>query len=419
MTKDTIGVDISKDHLDAHRMSDGKSRRFANDHAGHRTFLKWLDGETGTRIVYEPTGAYHRAFERTLAAAGLALVKVNPRQARRFAEATGRLAKTDRLDAAMLARMGALLELEARPVRNPALNDLKDLLIAREALVKNRTAAKNRAKNLTLPILKRQNGEQLRQIERQMAAIESEIMALIKVDPQLARRFDILVSIPGVSAITAFALIIDMPELGSIGNGQAASLAGLAPVARQSGHWTGRAFIRGGRSNVRQALYMPALVAMRFNPDLKANTTSSKPLENRQRSPSQPSCESSSSWQTPSSEMAENGPHPFLDQDGYSRPGAERALTGQASALARSALEVELFQQRLDGPPALPGVRAQHGFRHWDVPAVFPLPHPVDAVAATAVRNPRDSSRRHSKWQAPRPSTVHGAPDAAVGYGAA
>ena len=270
MTKDTIGVDISKDHLDAHRMSDGKSRRFANDHAGHRTFLKWLGGATGTRIVYEPTGAYHRAFERTLAAAGLALVKVNPRQARRFAEATGRLAKTDRLDAAMLARMGALLALEARPVRNPALNDLKDLLIAREALVKNRTAAKNRAKNLTLPILKRQNGEQLRQIERQMAAIESEIMALIKVDPQLARRFDILVSIPGVSAITAFALIIDMPELGSIGNGQAASLAGLAPVARQSGHWTGRAFIRGGRSNVRQALYMPALVAMRFNPDLKA-----------------------------------------------------------------------------------------------------------------------------------------------------
>jgi transposase len=269
MTNDTIGVDISKDHLDTHRVSDGSSRRFANDRAGHAAFIVW-SGEPGSRIVYEPTGPYHRAFEQRLADAGLALVKVNPRRARRFAEATGRLAKTDRLDAAMLARMGSLLELEARPVRSPVLNDLKDLHMAREALVKNRTAAKNRAKNLNLPILRRHNAAQLRQIERQMTAIETEIMALIKADPDLAGRFDILVSIPGVSAITAFALLIDMPELGTLENAQAASLAGLAPVARQSGNWNGRAFIRGGRANVRQALYMPALVATRFNPDLKA-----------------------------------------------------------------------------------------------------------------------------------------------------
>ncbi len=270
MTKDTIGVDISKDHLDAYRMSDGAHRRFANDKAGHRALLKWLSGETSTRIVYEPTGPYHRAFERRLADAGFPLVKVDPRQARRFAEATGRLAKTDRLDAAMLARMGALLNLEARPPRSPILNDLKDLSMAREALVKNRTAARNRAKTLTLALLRRHNAEQIRQIERQIDAIEAEIMTIIKADPDFARRFDILVSIQGVSAITAFALIIDMPELGSIENAQAASLAGLAPVARQSGNWTGRAFIRGGRANVRQALYMPALVAIRFNPHLKA-----------------------------------------------------------------------------------------------------------------------------------------------------
>jgi transposase len=269
MTNDTIGVDISKDHLDAHRMSNGASRRFANDRAGHRAFTGWL-GQPDMRIVYEPTGPYHRTFERKLAAAGFALVKVNPRQARRFAEATGRLAKTDRLDAAMLARMGTLLDLDARPVRCPILNDLKDLHTARKSLVKSRTAARNRAKILTLAILRRHNAEQIRQIERQMAAIDKEIMALIETAPELARRFDILVSIPGVSAITAFALLIDMPELGTLGNGQAASLAGLAPVARQSGNWTGRAFIRGGRANVRQALYMPALVAMRFNPDLKA-----------------------------------------------------------------------------------------------------------------------------------------------------
>lgn len=192
----------------------------------------------------------------------------------------------------LLARMGALLDIEARPARSPVLNDLKDLHMAREALVKNRTAAKNRAKNLSLAILKRHNAEQLRQIKRQMAAIEKEIMALIEAEPDLSRRFDILVSIPGVSAITAFALIIDMPELGTLGNGQAASLAGLAPVARQSGQWTGRAFIRGGRANVRKALYMPALVAMRFNPDPRPTTTGSSQPANPPRRPLPQSCES-------------------------------------------------------------------------------------------------------------------------------
>lgn len=269
MIKDTIGVDISKDHLDAHRMHDGASRRFANDRIGHTAFLAWA-GQGGARIVYEPTGPYHLAFERRLADEGRPLVKVNPRQARRFAGATGRLAKTDRLDAALLARMGAVLDLEARPVRSPVLGDLKQLHMARQALVKNRTAARNRAKNLTLQILKRQNAAQLRQIERQITQIEAEIMAAVKADPGLARRFDILVSVPGISAVTAFALIIEMPELGTLENGQAASLAGLAPVARQSGQWIGRAFIRGGRATVRQALYMPALVATRHNPDLKA-----------------------------------------------------------------------------------------------------------------------------------------------------
>lgn len=170
----------------------------------------------------------------------------------------------------MLARMGALLDLEARPARSPILKDLNDLHMAREALVKNRKAAKNRAKTLILPILERHNAEQLRQIERQITAIEKEIVALITADQELARRFDILVSIPGVSAITAFALIIDMPELGTLGKGQAASLAGLAPITRQYGQWTGRAFVRGGWANIRQALYMPALVAMRFNTDFKA-----------------------------------------------------------------------------------------------------------------------------------------------------
>jgi transposase len=136
--------------------------------------------------------------------------------------------------------------------------------------VKDRTAAKNRRQVLTESLLKRQNTQRLEQIKRQIVAIEAAILEQIRVDPDLAQRFAILTSIPGVSAITAFALLIEMPELGALEAGQAASLAGLAPVARQSGRWTGRAFIRGGRAAVRQAVYMPALVAARFNPDMKA-----------------------------------------------------------------------------------------------------------------------------------------------------
>jgi transposase len=272
MTLSTIGIDISKETLDVHRMSDGASRRFSNDKAGHKALIVWIGGDAA-RVVFEPTGPYHRAFEHALAKAGLPLVKVNPRQARRFAEATGKLAKTDRLDAALLARMGALLAIEPRPARSKALAELKELHIAREALVKDRTAAKNRAKIRTLALLKRQNAQRLDQIERQIAAIDAAILAFIEANAELAKRFAILTSIPGVSQITAFALLIEMPELGTLEARQAASLAGLAPVARQSGRWTGRAFIRGGRARVRQALYMPALVAARFNPELKAKYT--------------------------------------------------------------------------------------------------------------------------------------------------
>lgn len=268
MTQITIGVDISKDTLDVYRLPDGERRQFANDAAGHKALIAFI-GKGVARIVFEPTGPYHRAFEAALARKGLPLVKVNPRQARRFAQAAGKLAKTDRIDAANLARMGAALELEARPPRPESLNELKELYAARQALVKDRTAARNRQKQLTLTLLKRHNAQRLLQIDRQIEAVEASIEARLKADPALARKLEILTSIPGLSTITAFALLIEMPELGSLEGKQAASLAGLAPMTRQSGRWTGRAFMTGGRANVRHALYMPALVAARFNQDLK------------------------------------------------------------------------------------------------------------------------------------------------------
>jgi transposase len=266
----TVGVDIGKDHLDVCLHPGGMERRFTNDAKGHRTLIAWLTPHTVTRVVYEATGAYHRAFERTLAQADLPLAKVNPRQARRFAEATGQLAKTDRCDAAMLARLGALLEPPVRSVPTPVLATMRELHGARQALIKDRTAALNRQKQLTAALLKRHALQRLRQIKVQLAAIEAELDALCAADQDLVRRRAILASIPGIGEATAIALLIEMPELGSLEPGPAASLAGLAPMARDSGRSTGRRFIRGGRTGLRRALYMPALVATRFNPDLRA-----------------------------------------------------------------------------------------------------------------------------------------------------
>jgi len=268
MTETNIGIDISKDHLDVHRLPGDERRRFDNSKAGHKALIRWI-GDTPARVVYEPTGYYHRALERALAAAGMPIAKVNPRQARRFAEATGNLAKTDALDAAMLTRMGAVLSLEARPVPSGIINDLRDLRTARNALIKDQGAALTRAKAITLPLLKRQNAARLKQIEAQREAVDAEINALIQGDPDLAQRFAILCSIPGIAEVSAAMLLIEMPELGSLDEKQVAALAGLAPIARQSGNWKGKSFIRGGRQQVRQGLYMPALVAIRFNADLK------------------------------------------------------------------------------------------------------------------------------------------------------
>ena len=270
MTEVTIGIDISKDHLDVHRLPDASSKRFANTPAGLRSLIRWVGGACVTRVVYEATGAYHRLLETTLARAAWPLAKVNPRQARRFAEAVGVLAKTDRVDAAMLARFGIALAPAPTQPLDAALDDLRDLHLARRTLVKDRTAAKNRQAIARLPLIKRQLARRLAQIDRQVKAIDAEIDDRLRAAPDLARRVDILKSIPGISSITALAILVEMPEIGQLGPKQAASLAGLAPMNRQSGAWRGKAAIRGGRATLRQALYMPALVAMRFHPELTA-----------------------------------------------------------------------------------------------------------------------------------------------------
>jgi transposase len=222
------------------------------------------------RVVFEPTGAYHHALERRLGQTDMKLVKVNPLQARRFAEAIGKRAKTDAVDAAMLARFGALCQSPSRAIVSEKLDVMKELLVARCGLVKDRVAALNRAQVLRSPLLRRLAAQRLHLVKRQIAAIDEALRQSCRADPALRARLAILVSIPGVGEATAMTMLIEMPELGSIENKSVASLTGLAPMASDSGQHRGKRFIRGGRAHVRQALYMPALVAIRFNATLKA-----------------------------------------------------------------------------------------------------------------------------------------------------
>ena len=265
--KDNIGIDVSKTHLDVYRTSIDAHARFENTPAGFRALNRWIGTDLPDLVVYEPTGPYHADFEHAFAGR-LPLVKVNPLQARRFAQARGTRAKTDAVDARMLACMGAALDLMPDRPAEQYQRELKELQIARMALVKDRTRLLNRLKTQSLAFTRRQTKARISQVERQLTVLEEELRTCLRSCPRRARAFDILHSIPGVGKVTAAAILIECPEIGTLTRKQAASLAGLAPMARQSGQWRGKAFIQGGRKFLRDTLYMPALVAARFNPDL-------------------------------------------------------------------------------------------------------------------------------------------------------
>ena len=268
MMKDSIGIDISKDHLDVYRLGTGAFARYTNDPAGFRALKRWIGDRQPHLLVYEATGPYHGRFEQAFAGK-LPLVKVNPLQARRFAQACGRRAKTDQVDARMLAQMGSALDLVADKPADEGQDELKELQVARTALVKDRTRLKNRLQTQTLAITRRHTRARLAQVERQLEALQGEIASRLKASAKRARAYAILQSIRGIGDVVAAAILIECPEIGTLDRKQAAALAGLAPMTRQSGKWKGKAFIQGGRKFLRDALYMPALVAIRFNPDLK------------------------------------------------------------------------------------------------------------------------------------------------------
>ncbi len=262
------GIDVSKSRLDVH--ANGDDGGFANGKEGFRALHGWLRERGVTHVVVEATGRYHRQLHQSLHDRGYIVHVVNPLRARRFAEALGQVAKSDRIDARALAAFGEVGGLPAAQPKPEALQELERLLVAREALVDTRTSLTARIREIggttaAAAALKRA----LAGIVEEIGVLDAGIATAIDADPGLARRRDILVSVPGIGPVTAAALICWMPELGTLGSRQAAALLGVAPFARDSGTLSGARRIRGGRRRPRDVLYMAAMTAVCWNPAMK------------------------------------------------------------------------------------------------------------------------------------------------------
>lgn len=264
-----VGVDVCKDRLDVYVHPTGQRLSVANSRDGLKRLKRALAGLDIALVVMEATAKYHRLAQRSLAQAGFLVAVVNPLRARLFAEAAGALAKTDRIDARMLAVMGAALNPQARPPAPAAMEVLQELVRARSAATRDLTGLKNRHGAAQTPFLKAELRRQVGNLERSIARLSAEIKRRIANDPALTRRYLILLSIPGISHAVAAVLLADFAELGALSAKAAGLLAGLAPVARDTGDTSGQRHIKGGRKTVRNALYMAALSASRANPDLK------------------------------------------------------------------------------------------------------------------------------------------------------
>ncbi len=268
-----VGIDVCKERLDVHIHPLGTRFAVTNDAGGWRSLKRTLIRMGAThkveRVVMEATSKYHRAAHRSLSAAGLAVAVVNPLRARLYAQAAGQLAKTDRIDAAMLALMACQLAPDACDPPDLLIEELAELVHARRAAIDNRTAITLRQANMASRTLKTELAHMLRLVAAHIKRIEAAITTLVQGDPALARRAAVLTSIPGIGPVVAHTLIAVISELGGLGAKQAAALAGLAPFASDSGPHTGQRHIRGGRPGVRRALFQAALVAAYHNPSLK------------------------------------------------------------------------------------------------------------------------------------------------------
>ena len=264
-----VGIDVSMDRLDVEIRPGGRGFCVVNDTAGWIELVARLRQCAIVAIGLEPTGGYERGVVRALLAAGFSVRRINPNKLRQFARARGALAKNDRIDARLIAEYVALMPTRAVQ-RNPVVERLAEIVTMRRQLCEEHVAIENQASHLEDAVLRRMAKRRLARIEADIALLGKRLAEHVAAEPVLARRFDLLCSMPGVGATLAYTLLALLPELGGIGRRQIAALVGLAPYDFDSGKFRGQRHIYGGRMPVRNVLYMAALAAFRFNPVLKA-----------------------------------------------------------------------------------------------------------------------------------------------------
>jgi transposase len=268
MNKIYVGIDISKDRLDV-AISDGRFVQVSNDEAGRAQLREQLSAESVKLIVMEATAGFEQAVAAELAAAGLDLRIINPRQIRHFAKAAGLLAKTDLLDAQVLVRFAQAMQLEPRAVQSEDMLALQALIGRRRQLIEMLTMEKNRLR-LARKEIKRSLMRVIRILEQQLKDTDEDLGKMLRECGVWREKVELLESVPGIARVTSVNLMATLPELGTLSRRQISSLAGVAPFNRDSGRWQGQRSIYGGRAAARSALYMAALVGSRHNPVLKA-----------------------------------------------------------------------------------------------------------------------------------------------------
>ncbi|ATN33341.1 IS110 family transposase [Rhizobium sp. ACO-34A] len=265
-----VGIDVSKDRLDVHVLSSGESFAVGNHDEGLDGLAAKLADLKADIVALEATGGYERLAVAALSAAGLAVIVINPAQVRAYANALGKRAKTDPIDAAVIAAFVAAIKPKFRPLRDEENQALAALLSRRRQIVAMIAAEEQRLRMALAKEAQKSITRLLAALRRELDSLDADLDDHIRKSPLWRVREALLTSVPGVGRVTARTLLAEMPELGSLDRRQIASLAGLAPWTRQSGKWKGKSFIGGGRAVVRSVLFMATLVACRHNPVLKA-----------------------------------------------------------------------------------------------------------------------------------------------------